>query len=254
VKKMKLKVQFSIIGVILVLLVPALALSAQDSTKLREEIRDKMAKSPRWVGIKAFKQADTRICDEVGQVNGAWHCWTFVKYVAFVKNISDPKTNCNNLPPQFRAYTDLCSALKQSNCKSLSGYQMNMCNAFLLNDVALMEKALSDPEMPDFIHNKKEGAKFFINMFNGFKTGSERDCNKFSSPNLILNASCNALFGSKDFGQEFNSISEDIFKAVKAKEAKNDKLCEEIRHDSIKSVCHNQSISTTDEIIDSVWH
>ncbi len=128
-----------------------------------------------------------------------------------------------------------------------------MCMAFLTHNSSLMENALSDPDYPDFVHNKKDAADFLINVYKGFKDNSERSCNGFSTNNLVMRSSCKMLFGDGNMNNEISSLAADIAIAKEAKRRNDSSLCKRISNGFVKDACLDPSCSDS-EIVDRVWH
>jgi hypothetical protein len=218
-------------------------MASEHKNALKKDILNRLKKSNLLVAYKAFRSGNLGLCDSASLGR---QCWQMANSFVFYKVLA--QGNCNALPPANQSYADVCSALKNSSCASLAGWKKLACQAIDKENAAMLKKAYSAPDFPEYMQNKDSMAQFGINLYAGFKTNSEAACNKFSkNVSLLRRASCNMIFGNQSFLNSLEGISEDIAEAVIAKEQRNKDRCNRISDPSIKSACMD------DDVLNKVW-
>ena len=226
-------------------------LFSQGDDELKQKVKNKVEKAPRWIAYKAYRQNNTSVCDSADPPKD---CWLIARSFIFMKALTTG--DCSNIPAESSDLKDFCNAVYRQDCPSLSGYKRTMCEALKTRNTQLTMEDYSDLQFPVYKEESKDDAEFFINIYYGFKNKSESACNKFTTQNLLRGASCNMLFGDQRFQEELRSISQDIFYAVKSKESCSTcaKSCSNIKNRSIKNVCEDDSIKDLGDILNVVWH
>lgn len=250
---MKVKPKFLILCSLILIFISSISLFCQEPEKSKvTEIKSRLKSTPRWVAYKAFTQADISICESAKGQTAIQDCLEIVNVFTAIKLTAEGK--CNSLPYSHREFTDVCQAVNQANCFSLSGYRRTMCEALLGKDVNRLIKAFSDPQYPEYVTNKKDDAEELINIYYGFKNNSESACDRFTTKNLLMKASCNMLFGNQNFEKNLDEISQDIIYAINAKKSGSTQPCTNIKNKSIKDACYDDAVRDLDGILNAIWH
>jgi hypothetical protein len=212
-----------------------------------------------WLAYKAFRNRDVSICDsakiEGGPSNAPEICFDRVQHFMFLKALASG--DCNNIPPSRQNSKELCEAIKNQSCgDSLPAYQKKICEGLLANDKMSVVQAYSEPSFPGYVAGSERQAKVetFVNLYNGFKNNSESACNKFTIPNLLIKASCNMLFGNHNFEKRLDGISQDIIYTLDAKESGDAKSCDNVKDESIKTACKDNSVTDLKDILNLIWN
>lgn len=214
------------------------------------EVKARLIQERRWLAYKAFKQGNSSICDSAVSPED---CWTIARSFAFIKALTTG--DCSNVSSESsNNLEDFCKAVYRQDCSSLSGYKKTMCEALQTRNTQLMIEAYSDLQFPAYKHDKKSDAEFFINIYYGFKNKGERDCDKFTTTNLLAKASCNMIFGNQGFEKKLDGISQDIIYTLDAKESGVGKSCDNVKDESIKTACQDNSVRDLNDILRLIWN
>lgn len=147
---------------------------------------------------------------------------------------------------------ELCYALKNNNCSSLSGWKRDSCKGLLDGNIDLL---INTSNSPGFIRETggrmSEGDVLeILEVYAGFKYYSGVACERYLKDSrlpLSKRVSCSILFSSDPY-RETENILEDLAIFELSREEVNSDICNSIKNREIKKACQDLTIKQLKDI------
>ena len=215
-----------------------------------EGIKHRLVNNPRWVSYLAVKSNSFAPLDALSDPDLKKEAWSETSLLFFIKQLALGQVN--NLPAKFMQLQDVAMAVNTDNPSGLTGYKINLYNAFKNNSVAELIVAFNDPNFLSFVSDKKGIAEMLLNVYDQFKFGSSRI--KYSDDTTLLKRlAAGVISSNKDPNLTVDSIAQDIMVFLKEKAGSESSLCSSISNSTIRRFCSDPSVNDLNSLLKKVW-
>jgi hypothetical protein len=190
---------------------------------------------------KAAREDDINYCNDCGDVE---KCRVNFESIILMRYISEGK--CNQI--KEATFSNVCSALKNDQCSSLSGFETDICLGLLRDNFDQFSLGVQKYATAN---NKKIFPGFVpraYSYYRGFKTYNIVACDIFKQGDkhfLTDKYICKVLFGS-DADEIIQQFALDMVNFNFAKTENNQRLCSKIKDVFIKKACESKEYGKED--------
>jgi len=214
-----------------------------------EEIARKLSSASRLIAYQAFRKSDTTICKKAINVDD---CYDSVQLFSLLSAMG--KGQASEMPARYRQdFQPISNALRDNSCSSLpTATARDLCQGIISQNAGQIAEVLRNPLFPEIPKSPDDMSELVLNLYLGFKKGKAA-CPSFKTNNILVNSSCNMLFGFADLDNKIPSVSRDMRIALDAKLSNAPGKCSSIDNAEVKKVCMAGGYDNLEQLIDLLW-
>lgn len=215
-----------------------------------EQIASRLSSADRMVAFSAYRHSDTTMCKKALDTEA---CYDSVQLFALIETLA--KGRCDNLPVRYRAdYKPVCEAIKNNSCGIVdAGVFQDLCRGLAARNRDRIAAALRNPLYPEIPKNPDDMADMILNLYSAYRDG-KKACPPGKSLNIVINASCDMLFGSAALTKQIPGLAKDMRVALLARNTEKPGLCSGIIDPHVRAVCQTGNYETFEQLLDQLWY